>query len=196
MFQVTLSFLLSKTLFMGHSPLYASAESRTNTIIDVLASSAKATNTPNGKRRKTNMSMKKSFCKPVNHPVTQKDLFEVAYPEGYRRRLDPTDDGGNMLDDDSDVTTCDGMEGSPDEDHDSKKKKTHPYYCICKKCGIEVDSDSNTRYTNGVSHAANCYGRSRLIEVGTYLVFLLCNLLFLSKCCVSLVCINSRLCEK
>ena len=125
MFPYSLSYILSEFVFKGINPMYASGTSHSGSIIEMLAQTARATVTPNNKRRKPSLnSVKRAFTKAVNAPVTDKDIFELAHPKGYIQRLGPINDGGNLLggsdcDDDMRSVT---EENSQDIDCTPKKK--------------------------------------------------------------------------
>ena len=173
MFPYSFSYMLSEFAFKGINPMYASGTSHSGSIIEILAQTARATVTPNNKRRKPSLnSVKRAFTKAVNAPVTDKDIFELAYPDGYIQRLDPTDDGGNLLDgwDREDDMSSVSEENSQGMDR-SKKRRGHAFYCTCSKCGTEIGTDSKSRYTNAASHARTCFGKQKLIEVCVCLLF-------------------------
>ena len=99
MFPCSFLYILSEFLFKSLNPMYVSGSSHSGAIIDILAQTARATVTPNNKRRKPSLnSAKRVFTKPANAPVTDEAIFELAYPKGYIQRPDPIDDGETLLD--------------------------------------------------------------------------------------------------
>ena len=174
-FPCSFLYIFSDFLFKSLYPVYVSGSSHSGAIIDILAQTARATVDPNNKRRKPSLnSVKRAFTKAVNAPVTDKDIFELAYPDGYIQRLDPTNDGVNLLD----CSDCDNEmssvseENSQDMDSTPKKRRGHAFYCTCSKCGTEIGTDSkNKRYTNAASHARTCFGKQKLIEVCAHLIY-------------------------
>jgi hypothetical protein len=180
MFTYSFSYMLSEFLFKGINPMSVSGNSPGGSILEMLTQTARATVTPtNKKRRVSSDSTKRAFTKPVNASVTDKDIFELAYPKGYVHRIDPTDDGGNLLDDsyhnDDDMSSVlsEGTDITP------MKRTAHKYYCVCSKCGHEIGTHSKTHYTNAASHARTCFGKQKLIEVCACLLFFFVNTLFL-----------------
>jgi hypothetical protein len=179
MFTYSFPYMLSEFPFKGINPMSVSGNSPGGSILEMLTQTARATVTPtNKKRRISPNSTKRAFTKSVNASVTDKDIFELAYPKRYVQRIDPTDDGGNLLDDsyhndDDMISVSEGTYITP------KKRRAHKYDCVCSKCGHEIGTDSKTHYTNAASHARTCFGKHKLIEVCTRLLFGSVNILFM-----------------
>ena len=150
--------IITMAVFSGLAPLGATGNGH---ILDLFTRQAIATTKKGGKKNK-----RRSPIKNVDDKVTDKDIFEVVYPDGYKKNLIVENEDGENLHDDP------AFDDVLDDDNDCqvvetagkarKKKLMKEFFVNCEKCNFAIESNSDTHYTNGASHAKTCYGVDNL----------------------------------
>ena len=161
--------IITRTVLSGCAPWGMTGDGRRGTILASFGRRATATA---GKKKKGTKNKRPSHMKKVGEPITDMDIFQLIYPNGYKKNLIIEDEDGHNLHSDP-ADDADPFDDEQDNDDSprclvvkpKKKKSPHEFFVTCRKCTKDIGANSETHYTNPASHARTCYGADNIHKV-------------------------------